>query len=449
MMASQNLVDENNYGTNQDPAQGGRRSLWLVRAGIWVLILGLLGFVTWGALAPLDEGVPTFGQVTIDTKRKALQHLQGGIVSEVLVREGDEVKEGQVLMRLDDAATRANYESVRQRYLSLRATESRLIAEQGGKDRIEVHPDLKEVLGDPVIRRQIEAQTHLFETRRLGLKADVQAFEENIRGQEGQILAFNSMLESRQTQRRLVIEQLDKIRDLVSEGYAPRNQQLDLERLVAELNATVTELQGNAQRAKQTIAELRQRILARQQDYRKETDNQLVDAARDAQADQGKVVALQGELERTVIKSPATGQVVGLAYQTVGGVVAPGQKLMDIVPASNTLLLETRIPPHLIDSVKAGLQADVRFSSFAHSPQLVVNGKVISVSGDLIYESPPAVSYFLARIEITPEGMEALGERKMHPGMPAEIIIRTGERTLLTYLLNPLTRRLAASMKER
>jgi protease secretion system membrane fusion protein len=438
MMASQNLVEN-----------GGRRSARLVRAGILVLILGFLGFVTWAAFAPLDEGVPTSGQVTIDTKRKAVQHLQGGIVSEVLVREGDEVQEGQVLMRLDDAATRANYESVRQRYLSLRATESRLIAEQAGKNQIEVHPDVNEALGDPTMRRQIEAQAHLFETRRLGLKADIQALEENIRGQEGQILTLKSMLESRQTQRRLVIEQLDKIRDLVTEGYAPRNQQLDLERQVAELTATATELQGNALRANQTIAELRQRIVARRQDYRKETDNQLVDVARDAQSDQGKVVALLGELERTIIKSPATGQVVGLAYQTVGGVITPGQKLMDIVPASNTLLLETRIPPNLIDSVKAGLQADVRFSSFAHSPQLVVQGKVISVSGDLIYEPPPTASYFLARIEITPAGMEALGQRKLHPGMPAEIVIGTGERTVLTYLLSPLMRRLAASMKER
>jgi protease secretion system membrane fusion protein len=130
-------------------------------------------------------------------------------------------------------------------------------------------------------------------------------------------------------------------------------------------------------------------------------------------------------------------------------VIAPGQKLMDIVPANNTLLLETRIPPNLIDSVKAGLIADVRFSTFAHAPQLVVEGKVVSVSGDLITESQPPISYFLARVEVTPEGMKALGDRRMHPGMPAEIIIRTGERTMLTYLLNPLTRRLSASMKER
>jgi protease secretion system membrane fusion protein len=449
MMASQDLADENNDNGNEARSPGAQRSIRLAHASVWVLALGLIGSVVWAAFAPLDEGVPTSGQVAIDTKRKTLQHLQGGIVSEVLVREGDEVKEGQVLMRLDDAATRANYESVRQRYLSLRATEARLIAEQLGRDAIDVHPDVKAAQDDPFIRRQLEAQTHLFETRRLGLKADIQALEENIRGQEGQILSFNSMLESRQTQRRLVTEQLDKIRDLVADGYAPRNQQLDLERQVAELTAAATELQGNTLRARQAVAELRQRIIARRQEYRKETDNQLVDAGRDAQADKGRVVALEGELERTEVKSPATGQVVGLASQTVGGVIAPGQKLMDIVPANNTLLLETRIPPNLIDSVKAGLIADVRFSSFAHAPQLVVEGKVVSVSGDLITESQPPISYFLARVEVTPEGMKALGDRRMHPGMPAEIIIRTGERTMLTYLLNPLTRRLSASMKER
>jgi protease secretion system membrane fusion protein len=447
-MASQNLVDESNDNGNEAGSPSSQRSARLARAGVWVLALGLLGSVVWAAFAPLDEGVPTSGLVAIDTKRKAIQHLQGGIVSEVLVREGDAVKEGQVLMRLDDAATRANYESVRQRYLSLRATEARLIAEQLGRDSIHLHPDVATAQDDPFIRRQLEAETHLFETRRLGLKADTQALEENIRGQEGQILSFNSMLESRQTQRRLVTEQLDKIRELVVDGYAPRNQQLDLERQVAELTAAATELQGNTLRARQAIAELRQRIIARRQEYRKETDNQLVDAAREAQADKGRVVALEGELERTEIKSPATGQVVGLASQTVGGVIAPGQKLMDIVPVNNTLLLEARIPPNLIDSVKAGLIADVRFSTFVHAPQLVVQGKVVSVSGDLITESQPPMSYFLARVEVTPEGMSALGDRRMHPGMPAEVIIRTGERTMLTYLLNPLTRRLSASMKE-
>jgi protease secretion system membrane fusion protein len=228
--------DHNDVNTSGQTPRSSR----LGRTGAWVLTLGLLGFVAWAALAPLDEGVPTSGLVAIDTKRKAVQHLQGGIVKEVLVREGDQVQEGQVVLRLDDAATRANFETIRQRYLSLRAMESRLNAEQSGKDQILMHPDLKQVESDPIVQRQIEAQSHIFETRRLGLKAELQGIEENIRSQEGQIVSYQSMLESRKTQRRLVTEQLDKIRDLVSEGYAPRNQQLELERQVADLTAAMT-----------------------------------------------------------------------------------------------------------------------------------------------------------------------------------------------------------------
>jgi protease secretion system membrane fusion protein len=149
------------------------------------------------------------------------------------------------------------------------------------------------------------------------------------------------------------------------------------------------------------------------------------------------------------IKSPANGQVVGLSVQTVGAILQPGQKLLDVVPDNQTLLLEARIPPHLIDKVQAGLSADVRFNSFAHSPQLVVEGKVISVSGDLLSDpQQPQFLYYLARVQVTPAGMKTLGARQMQPGMPAEIVIKTGERSLLTYLLHPLTKRMAASMKE-
>jgi protease secretion system membrane fusion protein len=293
-------------------------------------------------------------------------------------------------------------------------------------------------------------QQQLFATRRLALRADLQAIEESIRGQEASIQAMAGMQESRQTQRRLVQEQLSNIAGLVKEGYAPRNQMLELERQVAEVSTAITDLQGNQARGRQAIAELRQRALARQQEYRKETDSQLADVAREVQSDEGRFRAYRDDLERTLIKSPATGQVVGLMFQTVGGVLPPGQKLMDIVPEKDALLLEAKIPPHLIDAVQPGLPTDVRFSAFAHSPQLVVEGKVVSVSADLLSEQTPMgmSTYFLARVQITPEGMKGLGKHQIQPGMPAEVIIRTGERTVLTYLLHPLTRRVAASMKE-
>jgi protease secretion system membrane fusion protein len=404
----------------------------------------------WAGLAPLDEGVPTQATVAIDTKRKAVQHLQGGLVREVLVREGDEVKEGQPLMRLDDAVARANFEATRQRYLALRAMESRLLAEQTGRDRIEFGQELREASADPLIARHLATQEQLFNTRRSALRADLQAIEESIRGQEAAIQAYTGMLESRGAQRRLVQEQLGNISGLVKEGYAPRNQQLELERQVSEVTTAMTDLQGNIARSRQSIAELRQRALSRQQDYRKETDGQLAEVAREVQSDEGKFKALRDDLTRTVILSPATGQVVGLMFQTVGGVIPPGQKLMDIVPEKDLLLLEAKIPPHLIDAVQPGLPTDVRFSAFAHSPQLVVEGKVLSVSADLLAEQTPMgmMSYFLARVQITAEGMKGLGKHQIQPGMPAEVIIRTGERTVLTYLLHPLTRRVASSMKE-
>ena len=437
--------------THVTPATGTQaRSGRFGRIGASVLLGGFLLFIVWAAMAPLDEGVPTQAAVAIDTKRKAVQHLQGGIVREVMVREGDVVKEGQPLARLDDAVSRANFEATRQRYLALRAMESRLMAEQTGRERIEFGAELREAAGDPLIARHLATQEQFFATRRSALRADLQAIEENIRGQEAAIQAYSGMLESRGAQRRLIQEQLGNISGLVKEGYAPRNQQLDLERQVAEVTTAMTDLQGNTARARQAIAELRQRALSRQQDYRKETDGQLAEVAREVQSDEGKFKALREDLERMVIKSPATGQVVGLAFQTVGGVVPPGQKLMDIVPEKESLVLEARIPPHLIDAVHPGLKTDVRFSAFAHSPQLVVEGKVLSVSGDLLAEQTPqgVMSFFLARIQLTPEGMKGLGKHQIQPGMPAEVIIRTGERTVLTYLLHPLTRRVAGSMKE-
>lgn len=414
------------------------------------MLIGLLAFVAWAAVAPLDEGVPTQAVVSIDTKRKTVQHLQGGIVREVLVREGDQVKEGQILIRLNDGTVRANMEATRQRYLGFRAMESRLLAEQAGAQMITWHPDVRAEASDPLIKRHIHAQEQLMATRRAGLEADLQGIEESIRAQEVQRKALEGVLESRRAQQRVVSEQLGNIASLVKDGYAPRNQQLDLERQLADVTASLTELQGNLGRSALAVAELRQRAASRRQDYRKESDSQLADVTREVQSDEGRLQALREELARTEIRSPATGQVVGLSFQTVGGVIAPGQRLMDVVPQGESLLLEARIPPHLIDSVKPGLQADVRFSTFVHTPQLVAQGRVVSVSGDLLTEQTPMgqMSFFLTRVELTPSGMDALGRRQIQPGMPAEVIIKTGERTVLTYLLHPLTRRVAASMKE-
>lgn len=418
------------------------------RVGWWALGIGLGVFLLWAALAPLDEGVPAQGIVSIDTKRKTVQHLSGGIVKEVLVHEGSHVKEGQLLIKLDDATARANFETIRQRYLGLRAAQGRLLAEQSGQATITYHPDLQAASQDPLIRQQMVTQEQLLQSRRAGLRADLQSIQESILGQDALIQSYQAIVAGRRSQLALLNEELNNTRGLVKDGYAPRNRQMELERMVAESSASIAELVGNTTRARQTIAELRQRAIARQQEYRKEIEAQQADVSREVLSDAEKFRALQDDLNRVEIKAPAAGQVVGLAMQTVGGVVAPGQKLMDIVPDDEPLLMEVRVMPHLIDSVRAGLPVDVRFSAFAHSPQLVVAGKVVSVSGDLLTDQATNMPFYLVRVALTPEGIKQLGKRQMHPGMPVEVVLRTGERSLLTYMLHPLLKRMAASMKE-
>lgn len=419
-----------------------------VRLGLWALAIGFGGFLVWAAMAPLDEGVPAPALVTVDTKRKAVQHLSGGIVREVLVQEGQRVKEGQVLLRLSDEVSRANYEAVRQRYLGFRASQGRLMAERLGQTKIEFHPDLRSAAADPLVQQQMLTQEQLFLSRRASLQAELRGLEESIQGQQGLLTAYGGMAQNRSSQLALLREELENTRGLVKEGYAPRNRQLELERMVAEANAVGTELQGNTVRAQKAILELRQRVLQRQQEARKEVESQLADVSREMQADAEKLRAVTEDLARIDIRATASGQVVGLAIQTVGGVVQAGQKLMDIVPENEALILEARIPPNVIDRIHDGLPVDIRFSSFANSPQLVVDGKVQSISGDLLTDQQTNASYYLARIGVTPHGMEKLGKRQMQPGMPAEVVLKTGERSMLTYILHPLTKRLAASMTE-
>ena len=420
-----------------------------MQVGLWTLGLGFGGFLLWAALAPLNEGVPTQGTVTVDTKRKPVQHLTGGLIREVLVREGQQVEAGQIVARLDTAVSLANYESVRQHYMGLRATESRLVAEQGYARQITFAPDLANA-SDAAVRQQVATQRALFDSRRTALEAELKGIEDSVRGQEAMISGYEGQLANQKQQRDSLREELDGLRGLVSEGYVPRTRQLEIERQLAAAQGAMTELQGNASRTRSAISELNQRALQRRQEYHKEGDTQLAQVRQELQPDQEKLKAVEADLSRTDLKAPVTGQVVGLRVQGIGAVLQPAEKLLDIVPRDEALLVEIRIPPQVIDRVAAGKPADVRFSAFAHSPALVAEGLLDSGSRVLVSEQTPngTISYYLGRVSITAKGMKILGSHQMQPGMPAEVIIKTGERSLLTYLLHPLTRRIAASMQE-
>lgn len=419
-----------------------------MKIGLWGLGIFFGGFLLWAAFAPLDEGVPAHGLVSIDTKRKAVQHLTGGIVKEVFVKEGQSVKANEPLLRLDDATALANYETIRQYYLTLRAMEGRLMAEQGGQDQITFHPDLLQASADAVIKQIVDNQNQLFRSRRMALKSELQGIDEIIQGQEAAIKGYEGMLLSRKNQQSLLQEEIKGVRELVAEGYAPRNKLLELERHSSELMGSAADLQGNTQRIRNTISELKIRRSQRMQEYQKEVSAQLSEVRRDVQGHAEKYRAISNDLERMVIRAPVEGQVIGLTVQSVSSVIGPGQKIMDIVPVHEQLLLEVRVPPNFKDRVKSGTEADARFSTFAHSPTLVVQSKVESISSDLISDPHTGMSYYLARVSITPEGKKKLGKLQLEAGMPAEVVFKTGQRSVLTYLLHPLLKRLAAAMKE-
>lgn len=421
----------------------------IIRLGFWTLVVGFGAFLAWAAWAPLDEGVAAPATVSVETRRKTIQHMQGGVIRQLMVKEGAEVKEGDVLVLLDDGATRAAFEAIRQNYLAQRAQESRLLAEASGASTITFHADLLSS-SDPAATQHKTVQQQLFASRRAALGAEIGAAQQSIAGMEGQLAGMKQMLVSRRDQASIQSRQLASVKSLSEDGFAPRNQALQLEQSQAELRTSLAELETTLERVKSGIAEQRLRIAQRQQEYLKEVAAPLAEVRREVAANQERLAAITAELARTEIKAPVSGQVIGLALAGAGGVVTPGQRLMDILPRGESLLLDTKVPPHVIDRIKVGDLAEVRFTSFANSPQLVVHGKLISLSGDAVTEAAGNVvqSHYIGRVELTPEGLKALGARVMQPGMTADVLIKTGERSLLTYLLHPLLKRVSASMTE-
>ncbi|QDX82047.1 hypothetical protein B9N43_12800 [Denitratisoma sp. DHT3] len=377
------------------------------RLGLLILLIGFGGFLLWALLAPLDSGVPAGGVISVESQRKTVQHLSGGIVEKIAVREGDEVKAGQVLVVLNSTQARANLGIIRTQYLGARAVENRLMAEYLNRESIQFDKDLLEARRDPQVAEILDVQATLFATRRASQRKEAAVLRESAAALE---------------------PQLQGMRDLAREGYVPRNKMLDTER---------------------AHAEIRLRILQQEQEYRKQVETQLGDAQKEASAQHDRLMAAQEELARTEIKAPVDGYVVALSIHTVGGIVAPGGHILDLVPRGEPLIVEAQVPVHLIDHVKVGIDADLRFSAFNQKTTPVIQGKVSTVSADRLTDPATRMPYYLVRISVSPEEMKKLGHHNhVVPGMPVEVIVKGESRTLMNYLLKPLADRVATSLKE-
>ncbi len=421
-----------------------------IRLGFWTLIVGFGLFVGWAIWAPLDEGVPAPATVAVESRRTTIQHIQGGVVRERLVKDGDLVQAGSVLVELDAAAIRANYQAVRQNYLSQRAMEGRLLAEISGAGSIDFHPDLRQD-GDPLAGQFMAVQKQIFEARRVGQNAEIAAMREGVTNNELHLAGLHQVVKAKREQQALLAQQFEGVKALAQEGFAPRSQALQFEQSQAELRSALADLEANILRLQSSAAEGRLRIAQRQQEFARESSGSLAELRREVQANQEKLSAMAVELDRMQIRTPVAGQVIALSVGGPGSVVTAGQHLMDILPADAALKLDVKVPPQVIDRVTVGDEVEVRFSAFAATPHLVVMGKLVSLSGDVVTETFNGVSntHYAAKVELTPKGLKALGRNVVQPGMTADVLIKSGERPLLTYLLQPLTKRIAAAMTEK
>lgn len=418
--------------------------------GLIVLLLGFGGFAAWAGFAPLDAGVAAEATVQVAGNRKSVQHLDGGTVNDILVREGDLVQAGQVLVRLNATRALAEQGVISGQYIIAKTTEARLLAESEGLEVVTFDADFMARFKDDVRhQRAMVSQERLFQTRRDALHGEIAILRENLAGAEQQLAGLEQVQKSRKVQIAYSYRELQGVRELAKEGYLPRNRLFELERDAAQLQASLSNDVVEAGRTRNQIAELKLRILQRQQEYLKEVQSQLSDVQKEASSLGDRLSAIDYSVRETVIRAPIDGHVQDLSIHTVGGVIGPGTLLMEIVPTDATYLVQARVPVQSIDRVAPGLGVEITFPALNQRTIPNIPGKVLTVSTDRLVDQATNMPYYLAQVEVTPDGVGMLQNEAIRAGMPAAVLIRMGERTMLNYLVKPFLERLDRSFKER
>jgi HlyD family type I secretion membrane fusion protein len=425
-------------GTASEPPGGADRATIL--AGLVLIGVFIVGFLAWAALAPLDSAAIAQGRISVEGNRKTISHLEGGIVREILVRDGEEVKPGQVLVRLDDTKARATLEIVRGRELVSVAQEARLTAERDGLKTIAFPADiLSAAATDLNVSKIVNGQINLFNARRDSHEQQIAILNKTIAQRKEEIAGLQGQIRSGGEQIRLLEEQLEDFEVLYKKGLARKSQIFDLRRRKAEVEGARSQYTSAIARAEQQIGEVMLRI----NDLKSQRSREIAEELRKEQADHADMserrIAAEDVLKRTEIVASTAGTIVGLKVFTPGGVIAPGAALMDIVPSDDRLIVEARVDPGDIDGVHPGLMAQVRVTGLNIRTTRPVDGTVLSVSADRLTDERTGQPYYLAKIELTGDLKEALDGAPLRPGMPAEVMIHTGSRTALEYAFKPLT----------
>ncbi len=428
-----------------EPLDRTIRGPFLLGCGVIALCIGGLGL--WSSGAPLAGAAIAAGEVTVESNRKTVQHLEGGIIGEILVTDGDRVNAGDVLVRLDETKPRTSLEALHGRFYAGLAREARLIAEREDAAEISFPAELLQA-GHPAAAEAMAGQRRIHAARRAWVEGQVAILQKQIAQLREEITALDAQVRSETRQSELIAEEAEGVKTLVDRGLERRPRLLALQRAAEEINGRRSDHLGQIARAQQKIGEAELQIA----DLQNRRIDEIMRELRTVQDElfdiRERMVAARDVLKRIEIRAPRDGIVVNRRVHTVGGVVTPGEAILDIVPQSEELMIDARVRMDDIDIVRPGMKAQIRLVAYKQRWTPTVDGLVRTVSADRLQDERTGETYFIARVEVDRDSLATLPGAELYPGMPAEVLIMTAPRTALDYMLSPITASLTKAFRE-
>ncbi len=422
---------------------------FFLRLGLLVIAVTFGGFGLWAALAPLDSAAVAPGKVAVEGSRKTVQHLEGGIVEAVLVTEGQRVTAGAPLVRLKDTESRARVQVLQKQLDAAEARKARLEAERDGLDTPVFPETLTSRRDDSFVARQVEGARRQFQAARTNRDARIMVHRDRITQFREEITALDAKVSASQQELASIRRELANFGQLSARGFYPEKEVRKMQRAASRLEGDIAATRAEIARTRNNINQARLNILEIEQEYPEKAGEALQELNQQIGDLAERLAVARDALTRVTLTAPVEGVVQGLQVHTRGGVIRPGDTLMEIVPENRELMVEAYVRPEDIDRVHQGQEAQVRLSAFSGRTTPVIKGTVLSVSGDRMVDSRNETEYYLARVGVPPAERALLGaDQKLKPGMPAEVLVSTGERTLLQYLVKPLRDSLATSFTE-
>jgi HlyD family type I secretion membrane fusion protein len=422
----------------------------IVLIGLGIIGVGFFGLFGWMAFAPLAEGVVAPGRIAIDTNRKTVQHLEGGIVDKILVRDGDKVKKNDILITLDNKQIRARLNALEVRYYSAIAKDARLKSEIAGAKTISFPEALLAKKDEVRIKEIIDTQNAVFQSRHDTIEGRTKIHNNKIKELKERILGLEAEQKSNQEVKAVVQSQLEDFEKLLEKGLIEKPQVLDLKRRLSEINGAEGRIASSIAAAKINIGESKLEILQLVNNLKQDSTREFRETNNSIFEVEEQLASAQDIRDRIEIRAPRAGVIVGLKVHTRGGVIPPGNPILDIVPESDRLVIEAQVKPTDIDNITPGMSVRVQLTAFQSRSTPTLTGTLERVTADALEDPNEKIPFYLARVGVSEEELSRLDEGLfLIPGMPAEILIESGERTVLDYLLAPITQVLSRGFKEK